>query len=331
MYHPTTRVLTVLELLQTHGRMTGPEIAERLEVDGRTVRRYVTMLTDLGVPVEAVRGRAGGYRLRPGYKLPPLMLSDDEALAVTLGLHAARRMGLALAAPAVEGSLAKLERVLPAPVRARLEAVLATLVTDLPRPSAKASSPQAAVVATLGDAIGERRRVWLRYADWQGELSEREVDPYGIAYVSGRWFTAGWCHLRQDLRMFRLDRVRACELLTAGFIPPAAFDALAYVQRSLALSPACWTIEVRLNIPVVEAAATVPPAFADLAPDAHDPDGHSRLRCTANDLDFVARELLNLCCGVEIIAPPELADAFSRLSDRATGIAQRAIQPVAAG
>ncbi len=204
--------------------MTGPEIAERLEVDGRTVRRYVTMLTDLGVPVEAVRGRAGGYRLRPGYKLPPLMLSDDEALAVTLGLHAARRMGLALAAPAVEGSLAKLERVLPAAVRARLEGVLATLVTDLPGPSAKSSSPQAAVVATLGEAIREHRRVQMRYSDWQGELTEREVDPYGIAYVSGRWFTAGWCHLRQDLRMFRLDRVRACGLLSVGFTPPEEFD-----------------------------------------------------------------------------------------------------------
>ena len=127
--------------------------------------------------------------------------------------------------------------------------------------------------------------------------------------------------------MFRLDRVRACEMLTAGFVPPAAFDALAYVHRSLALSPACWTIEVRLDIPVVEAAAIVPPAFADLAPDAHDPEGHSRLRCTANDLDFVARELMNLCCGVEIIGPPELADAFARLANRATRVAQRVRQP----
>ena len=163
--------------------------------------------------------------------------------------------------------------------------------------------------------------VRMRYADWQGELSEREVDPYGIAYVSGRWFTVGWCHLRQDLRMFRLDRVRACEPLSAEFAPPENFDALAYVQRSLALSPACWEIEVRLNLPLAEAAARVPPAFADLAPDAQDPDGHSRLRCTANDLDFVARELMNLCCGIEIGAPPALADAFTRLAERATQIA----------
>jgi len=323
MYHPTTRVLTVLELLQTHGILTGPQLAERLEVDGRTVRRYITMLGDLGVPVEAVRGRAGGYRLRPGYKLPPLMLSDDEALAVTLGLHAARRIGLALAAPAVEGSLAKLERVLPAPVRARVEAVLATLVTDLPGPTRGTVPPPAAIVATLGEAIRAGTRVRLRYAARDETVTGRDLDPYGLAYVSGRWFTAGWCHLRRDLRMFRLDRVRACEALPDTFTPPPGFDALTFVQRGLAMTPAAWSIEARLALPLAEAARRVPSAFADLAPDPADPEGHTRLRCAANDLDYVAHELLGLCCGLEIVAPPELVDAFGRLAARAMGVVER--------
>ena len=103
MYHPTTRVLAVLELLQARGRLSGPELAERLEVDLRTVRRYVTMLQDLGIPVEAERGRHGGYRLRPGFRLPPLVFSDDEALALTLGLLSARRLGLVTSAATVEG------------------------------------------------------------------------------------------------------------------------------------------------------------------------------------------------------------------------------------
>ncbi|MDQ3327603.1 MAG: HTH domain-containing protein, partial [Chloroflexota bacterium] len=111
MYHPTARVLAVLELLQSHGRMTGAELARRLEVHVRTARRYVETLQDLGIPVEAERGRYGAYRLRPGYKLPPLMFSEDEVLALTLGLLAARKLGLAAAAPAVEGTLAKVERV----------------------------------------------------------------------------------------------------------------------------------------------------------------------------------------------------------------------------
>ena len=188
MYHPTTRVLAVLELLQAHQRLSGPELSERLEVDLRTVRRYVTMLQDLGIPVEGERGRYGGYRLRPGFKLPPLMFTDDEALAVTLGLLAARRLGLAVTAPAVEGALAKVERVLPPAVRQRVAAVQEALVTDLAPP---AEAPASAVVATLSVAAQEGRRVWLRYGSARGEETERAVDPYGLVYLSGRWYAAG--------------------------------------------------------------------------------------------------------------------------------------------
>src|SRR3982751_1337134 len=123
MYHPTTRVLTILELLQARPTLSGADLAERLEVDRRTVRRYITMLQDLGIPIEAIRGPLGGYRIRPGFKLPPLMLADDEALAITLSLIAARRQGSAAGALAIEGALAKIERVLPAGLRARLQAV----------------------------------------------------------------------------------------------------------------------------------------------------------------------------------------------------------------
>src|SRR3954447_4620476 len=150
VYHPTTRVLTVLELLQARGRLSGPEIAERLEVDLRTVRRYVTMLQDLGIPVEAERGRHGGYRLRPGYRLPPLVFTDDEALALTLGLLSARRLGLMTTPATVESALAKLERVLPADVRARVAAVQQTLTIDKARNSA---IPTTATVMAVGAAV----------------------------------------------------------------------------------------------------------------------------------------------------------------------------------
>ena len=113
VYRPTARVLTVLELLQSHGRLTGAELARRLEVDIRTVRNYVQTLADLGIPVEAERGRYGAYRLRPGYKLPPLIFTEDESLALTLSLLLARENGLAQTSPAVESVLAKVERVLP--------------------------------------------------------------------------------------------------------------------------------------------------------------------------------------------------------------------------
>src|SRR2546430_539200 len=134
MYQPTTRLLTVLELLQARPSLSGAELARRLEVDGRTVRRYVMMLQDVGIPVEATHGRNGGYRLRPGFKLPPLLFTEEEALAVTLGLLAAHKLGLAVAAPAVEGALAKGGRALPTAFRGRVHAADETPVFEFSRP-----------------------------------------------------------------------------------------------------------------------------------------------------------------------------------------------------
>src|SRR5260221_3217996 len=141
MYHPTTRVLTVLELLQSNRQISGPRLAERLEVDIRSVRRYITMLQDLAIPIETERGRYGTYRLRPGFRLLPLMFTGGEALALTLGLLAARRLGLTVTAPAVEGALVKIDRVLPASLRERVLAVQHTLVLDLISHVIYASSP----------------------------------------------------------------------------------------------------------------------------------------------------------------------------------------------
>src|SRR5579863_8884831 len=180
-------------------------MAARLEVNTRTVRRYITMLQDLGIPVEAGRGRYGCYRLRPGFKLPPLMFTDEEVLAVTLGLLAARRLQLAAAAPAVEGALAKIERVLPASLRESVQALQETLVLDFPPTGA---APRSEIVTTLSIAAQQERRVQLRYSAWDASETERAVDLYGLVYRGGFWYAVGYCHLREDLRVFRLDRVR---------------------------------------------------------------------------------------------------------------------------
>src|ERR671910_956926 len=132
MASPTSRLLELLELLQTRSLTTGREIADRLGIDARTVRRYVATLQDLGIPVEGERGVGGGYRIRPGYRLPPLMLGDDEAIAVVLGLVAAGRQGLV----AADGALAKIERVLPDALRRRVEALETTLGFTTPATAA---------------------------------------------------------------------------------------------------------------------------------------------------------------------------------------------------
>ncbi|MGZ6365724.1 MAG: helix-turn-helix transcriptional regulator, partial [Ktedonobacteraceae bacterium] len=189
MYHPTTRVLTVLELLQAHRQMSGPKLAERLEVDVRSVRRYITMLQDLGIPIEAERGRYGNYRLMRGFKLPPLMLTEDEALALTLGLLVAKRLGLTIAAPAVEGALAKIDRVLPEALRERVQAVQETLVLDSISTDRYSSSPESSVVLTLSIATQQEKRVWMRYQSGQATETVRAIDSYGLIFHAGLWYT----------------------------------------------------------------------------------------------------------------------------------------------
>src|SRR5499427_4182676 len=182
MSHPTVRLLTMLELLQAHARITGAELAERLELDPRTVRRYIAMLQEWGIPILARRGRYGAYRLMPGFKLPPLMFTEEEALALTLGLLAVRRTGLALTVPAVEGALAKVERVLPVSLRTRVQAVQEAVFLYLAPPR---DAPAPEVVMTLSTAVQEQRYVLLRHRSAQGAETERRFDPYGLVYRAG--------------------------------------------------------------------------------------------------------------------------------------------------
>ncbi|MDQ3467578.1 MAG: YafY family transcriptional regulator [Chloroflexota bacterium] len=315
MYHPTTRVLAVLELVQAHGQISGPDLAARLEVDLRTIRRYVTILQDLGIPLQSRRGRYGGYHLRAGYKLPPLMLNDDEALAVSLGLLTVRRLGLAVAAPAVEGALAKIERVLPPSVRQRVASVQQTLETDL---HATREAPTSAVVVALSAAAADSRRVWLRHATSEGAETERAFDPYGLVYLNNRWYVSGYCHLRHDLRTFRLDRVRAVEPRQEHFVRPADFDGLAYVSETLAQMPGVWQVEVLLRTSAEEARRHVPPHVATLE---ETPEGVV-LRDSVDSLDWMARQLVTLDCPFVVRTPPELRGALRRLAHELAAAAE---------
>ncbi|HXM55661.1 MAG TPA: YafY family protein [Candidatus Dormibacteraeota bacterium] len=304
MYNPTTRLLTVLELLQARGRIGGAELAERLEVDARSVRRYVTMLQDLGIPVTSERGRHGGYRLRPGFRLPPLMFTEDEALALTLALLAARQLGVAGAAPAFEGALAKVDRVLPAAVRDEVRAVQEALVIDVPRADAP---PAPDVVLAFSAAARDRRRLRIRHRSGRHETT-REVDTYGLVYRTQRWYAVGWCHLRSDVRVFRLDRVLEVRSVDATFERPEGFDVRAHLISTLASTWTGWTAEVLLHIPFDEAARHVSPIVGTLE---ETPSG-VLLRTQADTLDWVARYLVGLPCRFTVQEPPELIDALRR-------------------
>jgi predicted DNA-binding transcriptional regulator YafY len=231
VYRPIARVLTVLELLQSHGRMTGAELARRLEVNIRTVRDYIEMLADLGIPVEAERGRYGAYCLRPGYKLPPLIFTEEESFALTLSLLIAREQGFVQASAAFEGILAKVMRVLPQATRTQVQAVEQTVLFE---DRSFRVVPSLFAVTVLSSALQTGRRVQLHYRSMQGEVTERGFDPYGVVSHEGIWYTIGYCHLRQEQRLFRLDRIVQVEMRGKTFAPPLNFDAREAVQRALA-------------------------------------------------------------------------------------------------
>ncbi|MCE9669330.1 YafY family transcriptional regulator [Myxococcus stipitatus] len=303
MSRPTTRVLTVLELLQTHGRMTGSELARRLDVDPRTVRRYIVKLEELGIPVMAERGRDGAYLLVAGFKLPPMVFTDDEALALSVGLLAARGLGLSEAAPAVASAQAKLERVMPAPLKRRVRAVDETVTLDFSR--SRVTLDNSALVSLSAAAQG-RQRVRLRYQSAREEVSERDFDPYGLAWRAGRWYVVGVCHLRGGLRTFRLDRVRGVEPLDARFERPEDFDALAHVTLAVATLPRAFAVEVLLDTRLEVARREL---FATLGVLEAVPEGVV-LRGQTDDLDWFARELSRLPFGFQVRGPASLRDAL---------------------
>lgn len=316
MYHPTTRVLAVLELLQTHGRMSGAEMAARLEIDGRTLRRYIVTLEEMGIPITTERGRHGGYALMAGFKLPPMMFTDDEALALAIGLLAARSLGLAEAAPAVASAQAKLERIMPANLKRRVSAVDETVKLDL----SQATSPDNnAALITLSAAAQNRQRVHLHYRSAQGDDSERDFDAYGLAYRGGRWYVAGMCHLRKDVRSFRLDRVGQVQLLAQQFARPPAFDALAHLSFSVATIPRAFAIEVLLKTDLISAREHLFDAIGIFEQTEEGVLLHNQ----SDDLDWFARQLARLPFAFEIHQPPALRDAVRLCAQRLLSLVKK--------
>ena len=307
----------MLELLQARGQIGGPELARRLEVGERTVRRYAAMLREMGIPVEAELGRYGAYSLRPGYRLPPMMFTDEEALGLTLGLLAARGLGLAGAAPAVEGALAKLERVMPEALRGRVQALQETVSIAVARPQAPARSE---ALLTLAAAVGERRRVRLRYrSGWSGE-TEREVDPYGVMHREGYWYAVGYCHLRGGMRLFRIDRVLEAEMLEETFVRPTDLDSPEALLRAVASTTGeRWSVEVLLETRVEDVRGQLPPVGLSL----EQTEGGTLLRCSTWSLEWVARVLASLRCSFVVRAPEELREALERRAEEISALARR--------
>lgn len=316
MSRPARRLLAVLEMLQAERLLSGAEMARRLGLDPRTLRRYVARLEAMGVPITAERGRGGGYALVSGFKLPPMMFTDDEAIALSIGLRAARAVGLGEAAPAVASAQAKLERVLPPGPRGRVRAIDDSVSFDF---GARGTTRADAGLATLSAAAHARRRVHLHYRAADGGVTERDVDPYGLAYMGGAWYAVGHCQLRRALRSFRLDRVEQVERLAATFDTPKGFDTLRHLRESVASIPRAHAVEVLLETDLATARREVFAAFGVLEPA----EGGVRLRGQADDLSWFARQLARLPFEFEVVRPAKLREALAAEARRLARIARR--------
>ena len=310
MYDPIMRALTVLEVLQARDHVTGAELAQRLEVDLRTVQRYILRLKDLNIPVESSRGVGGAYRLRPGYRLPPLLLTNEEAFALSLGLHSLRQVGLSAFAPATEGALAKLGRVLPEALRESIRTVEDVVAIE-PGPWVVTTSVEDLIRAA--SAIRTGRRIRFDYRSHDGAATRRQIEPYAVMHTDGRWYLIGYCLTRRAMRTFRLDRVSNLESGAGSFRRPAEFDARKYLNSSMPFIQSVYQIDVWIDMPLEEARQSFSPWRVAL----EEKDGGTRVSCGRDRLEMFAAMLLSAGRRIVVNSPQELRKTFRELAQQA--------------
>ena len=244
-----------------------------------------------------------------------VVFTDEEAFALTLGLRALRHLGLSAFAPATEGASAKLGRVLPEPVRESVRTVEEVVALE---PGPWTISTSADSLIRVAVAIRARRRLVFDYESHAGTCSRRQVEPYGVLHMDGRWYMVGRCLLRQALRTFRLDRVAELEEHEDGFERPADFDVREYLHGAMPFVQSAYQVEVWLELPFSEAQSRLPPSRVF----ACDEDGGTVLRCGRESLQAFAAMLLSLGCRVVVREPPELREMFAKLARIASEAAE---------
>jgi predicted DNA-binding transcriptional regulator YafY len=311
MLPTSARLLKLLSLLQSRRSWTGPELAERLDVGVRTVRRDVKRLRTLGYPVQAAPGIAGGYRLGAGAELPPLLLDDDEAVAVAVSLRTAAGGTVAGIEETSLRALAKLEQLLPPRLRRRVHA-LQTYTVSLP---GSPPTAEADVLATIAAACRDHERLRFRYRTHDGTTSTRRVEPYRLVNLGRRWYLVAWDADRDDWRTFRVDRIDPRLSTDRRFTPrklPEG-DIGAYVAAAVAAARDRYQAEVILHAPLAEVAKRIHPSYGALEPI----DEHScLLRTGAHWLGGLAVWVATIGVDFEIREPPELLEHVRGLSER---------------
>lgn len=324
MLETSARLLRLLSLLQAHREWSGPDLADRLGVSPRTVRRDVDRLRELGYPVNASPGTGGGYQLGAGAELPPLLLDDDEAVAVAVGLRTAAGQGIEGIGETSVRALAKLEQVLPSWLRRRVGALNAFTVPMLRDPQPSTVDP--AVLTELAHLCRDGERLRFAYRGHDGTDSRRTVEPYRLVCSERRWYLVAFDLDRADWRTFRVDRVSPRPPHGPRFVPrePPAEDLAAYVSEGVSTRAYATHAVVRLLVPLAEAAERISPTAGVL--EAEGP-GSCLLRTGAGSLDVMVVHVMLLGFEFEVLEPAGLTEAIGAARDRLTRALSRAERP----
>ncbi|NEC89152.1 YafY family transcriptional regulator [Streptomyces sp. SID12501] len=313
MLETSARLLRLLSLLQAHREWSGPDLADRLGVTPRTVRRDVDRLRELGYPVDASPGTGGGYRLGAGAELPPLLLDDDEAVAVAVGLRTAAGQGIEGIGETSVRALAKLEQVLPDRLRRRVGALNAFTVPMLRGPQPSAVDP--AVLTELAHLCRDTELLRFEYRGHEGPVSRRTVEPHRLVCTERRWYLVAWDVDRADWRTFRVDRITPKPPHGPRFAPrtPPADDLAAYVSQGVSTRAYASRAVVRLLVPLAEAAERISPSAGTLEPDGEEA---CLLRTGAANLDVMVIHVMLMGFEFEVLEPAELVDVIMTSRDR---------------
>ena len=318
MSDTSARLLRLLSLLQTPRDWPGSELAERLQVSRRTIRRDIQRLRDLGYPVQATMGAVGGYRLVAGTAMPPLLLDDEEAVAVAVGLRTAANGTVTGIEEASVRALAKLEQVLPSRLRYRVSALHSV---TLPLPGAQALVDPV-VLTVIATAAHDRQRIRFRYTSHDGTQGTRAAEPHHLVHTGRRWYLLGWDPTNNGWRTFRADRMTSPQITGPRFTPrdPPGGDAAAYVSRSVSSAPYRYQARIRLHLPAQAAAERLPPTVGHLQADGE----HACILHTgAESPDVLAIYVAIIGAEFEILDPPDLAEHILALAGRLTRAAHQ--------
>lgn len=311
MAETTSRVLQLLGLLQSRRVWTSEDLAHRLGVTTRSVRRDVERLRDLGYPVHASRGHGGGYQLGAGAALPPLLLDPDEAVAMAVCLRLAAGGTVAGVGESALRALSKLDQVMPARLRSQVSAVHDTTVT-LTSPSP--DSPVAPdVLMTLARACRDREHVNAGYVDIRGAETHRRLEPYQLVTTGRRWYLLAYDRDKEDWRSLRLDRMSDVRAMGSTFVARQAPDAASYVQRAISSSPYRYVARVRYQAPAHVLRKHFSPSSVTVEADG--PDA-CIITAGADDPERMVAYFASVGCEFEVLEPPEVLRAVETVAQR---------------